>query len=69
MVVRDLHVEGRARVAEILASEDGALLTDEQRGGVSVAADVVGADGQIGDLEILGAVHIQALVEHTVLDN
>lgn len=30
VVVRDPHLEGAARVAEILSGEDGALLTDQQ---------------------------------------
>lgn len=32
-----------------------------------VAADVVRADGQIGNLEMLDAVHVKALVQDTVL--
>lgn len=41
MVIGNLHVERGARVAQVLGGENGALLADEQRGGVRVAADVV----------------------------
>ena len=69
MVVRDLHVESGARVAQVFAHEDSALLADEKSGRVGIAADVIRADGQIGDLEVLGTVDVEALVEHTVLDD
>ena len=35
----------------------------------SVAADIVGADRQIGHLQILDAVDVESLVQDTVLDN
>lgn len=69
MVFGHTHLQGTAAVAQVLGGEDGALLADEQGGGVGVAADVVGADGQVGDLEALDAVHVEALVEDTVLDD
>lgn len=69
MVFWHTHLQGAAAVAQVLGGEDGALLADEQSGGVGVAADVVGADGQVGDLEALDAVHVEALVEDTVLDD
>lgn len=69
MVVGDLHVEGAAAVTQVLSRKHGALLADEERSRVRVATDVVGADGQVGDLKALNAVDIQALVEHTVLDD
>lgn len=69
MVFRHTHVESATSVAQVLGGQDGALLADEQRGAVGVAADVVGADGQVGDLEVLDAVHVEALVENTVLDD
>ena len=69
MVLRNLHVQSAATVSQVFGRQHGALLTDEQCSAVGVAADVVGADGQIGDLQALDAVHVQALVEHTVLDD
>jgi hypothetical protein len=41
MVGGYLHVERRARVPEIFGGEHSALLTDQERGRVGVAADVV----------------------------
>jgi hypothetical protein len=41
VVCRNLHVKCRARVAQILCGEHSALLPNEQRGRVRVAADVV----------------------------
>jgi hypothetical protein len=35
----------------------------------SVAPDIVRADRQISNLEILDAVDIEALIEHTMLDD
>ena len=69
MVVRNLHVESRAGVAQVLTGQHSALLADQQRSGIRVAADVVGADGKIGNLEALDAVDVEALVEHAVLDD
>jgi hypothetical protein len=65
----DLHVESAAAVAQVLTRKHGALLSNEERSRVCVATDVVGADGQVGDLEALDAVDIQALVKNTVLDD
>lgn len=36
---------------------------------IGVAADVVGTDGQVRDLETLDAMDVEALIEHTVLDD
>lgn len=69
MVLRHPHIERAAAVPEILGREHGALFADQQRGAVRVAADVVRADGQVGDLKVLDAVHVQALVQHAVLDD
>lgn len=69
MVLRHLHVKSGATVSKILARKHSALLANEERSAVSVAADVVGADGQISNLEALDAVDVEALVEHTVLDD
>lgn len=63
------HVESVARVAEILSHEHGGLLANEEGGRVGVAADVVRADGEVGDLETLDAVDVESLVEHAVLDD
>lgn len=69
VVVGHPHLQGSARVAKILGDERGSLLANEQSGRVGVAADVVGTDGKIGDLEALDAVNVQALVQNTVLDD
>ena len=69
MILRNLHVERTTRVSKILARQDSALFANEQRGAVRVAADVVGADGQVSDLEALDAVDIKALIEDAVLDD
>lgn len=39
------------------------------RGRTSVASNIIRTDGQVGDLEVLDAVHIEALIEDTVLDD
>ena len=69
VVDRHLHIQGAARIAQILRGQHGALLADQQRGGVGVAADVVRADTQVRDLQALDAVHVEALVQHAVLDD
>lgn len=69
MVIRHLHVESATTVAQVLSSEHSALLANEECSRVRVAADVVGADGEIGDLEALDAVDIEALIQDTVLDD
>lgn len=35
----------------------------------SVAADIIGADGQVGYLEVLDTMDIETLVQDTVLDD
>jgi hypothetical protein len=69
VVLRDSHVQSAATISQVFGGQHGALLTNQQRSAVGVAADVVGADGQIGDLQALDTVHVEALVEHTVLDD
>lgn len=69
VVVRDLHVESAATVTQVLGRQHGALLTDEQCSAVGIAANIVGADGQISDLQTLDTVHVETLVKHTVLDD
>lgn len=69
MIVRHLHIQRRARVPEILTRQDGTLLANQQGGAVRVAADIVGADGKVGNLEALDAVDVEALVEDAVLDD
>jgi len=51
LVVRDAHVKSLTRVAQVLGRQDAALLSDQQGSAVRVTADVVGADGKVGDLE------------------
>lgn len=41
VVLGHLHVEGGARVAQVLAGEDGTLLSDEEGGGICVACVVM----------------------------
>lgn len=69
MILGHLHLQRLPGIAKVLGNQHGALLTDQQRGGEGVAADVVGADGQVGDLEALDAVHVEARVEDAVLDD
>jgi hypothetical protein len=69
VVFRNLHVESTATVSQVFGGQHRALLTNQQRSAVGVAADVVRADGQIRDLQALDAVDVEALVEHTVLDD
>lgn len=69
VVVGHLHVQRAAAVSKVFGNEHGALLADEQRGRVGVASDVVGADGQVGDLKALDAVNIQSFVQHAVFDD
>jgi len=69
VVVGNLHLQTLTTIPQILGNENGALLTDEEGGRVRVAADVVGADAQIRDLEALDAVDVEPLVEDAVLDD
>jgi hypothetical protein len=69
LVRRNLHIKRLARVAKILSNEHSTLLADEKSSGIGVAADVVGADGQISHLEALDAMYIETFVEHAVLDD
>jgi hypothetical protein len=69
MVVWNLHVQRLARVSKILARQHGALLANQQGGTVRVAANVIGTDGQVSNLEALDAVDVEALVENTVFDD
>lgn len=69
MIVGNLHLQCSTRVSEVFRNQHGSLLANEQSSRVCVAANVVGADGQIGNLEALDAVDVEALVENTVLDN
>ncbi|CAG1983730.1 unnamed protein product [Fusarium graminearum] len=58
-----------ARVSEVLSNKHSTLLTNEQSSRVRVAAHVVGADGQISNLESFDAVDVESLVEDTVLND
>jgi hypothetical protein len=69
MVVWNLHVQRLARVSKILARQHSALLANQQGGTVRVAANVIGTDGQVSNLEALDAVDVEALVENTVFDD
>ena len=52
LVVRNLHVKRAAAVAHVLGGQDGALLADEKGCAVGVASHVVGADRQVGNLQL-----------------
>lgn len=69
LVIRNSHIQRTSTISEILGSQDSALLTNQERSRVRVAADIVGTDGQVGDLEVRGAVHVQAFVDDTVFDD
>lgn len=59
----------KGRLAKIFRSENSALLTDQQSSAVSVAADIVRADGEISDLQAFDAVDIQTLVDDAMLND
>lgn len=69
LVIRNSHIQRTSTISEILGSQDSALLTNQERSRVRVAADIVGTDGQVGDLEVRGAVHVQAFVDDTMFDD
>jgi hypothetical protein len=80
-----LHLKILATISQVLSNKHSALFTDQQGSRIyhiskglqisekgtltSVAADVVRADREIGNLEVLHAVDVEALVEHTMLDD
>ena len=66
---RNLHLEGIPTIPQILRHQHGGLLTDQQGGAISVAADVVGADGEVGAFEVRDAVDVEAVVQDAVLDD
>jgi hypothetical protein len=69
MILRHLHIQSRTTISKILTCQHGALLANQQRSAVRVAAHVVGTDGQVSDLEALNAVDVEAFVQDTVLDD
>ena len=69
MVLRNAHVQSAAAVAQVFGSEHGTLLANQECSTIGVTSDIVRADGQIGDLQALDAVHVEALVQNTVLDD
>jgi hypothetical protein len=69
MIIRYLHIEGRSLIPQIFGRQYSAFLPDEQRGGVSVASDIVRTNTQISDLEALYAVNVEAFVEDAVFDD
>lgn len=66
---RHLHLQRVATVPEVLRDQHSRLLANQQRRAVSVAADVVGADGQVGAFEAFDAVHVEAFVQDAVFDD
>jgi hypothetical protein len=69
MVLWHLHIQSRTTVSKILTRQHGALLANQQRSAVRVAANIVGTDGQVSDLETLDAVDVEALIQDAVLDD
>jgi hypothetical protein len=69
IIIRHLHIERTSTVPQILTRQHRTLLTNKQCSAVRVAAHIIRTDRQISYLEALDAMHIQALVEHAVLDD
>ena len=65
---RNLHLERMATIPQILRHQHGRLLTDKQRGAISVAADIIRTDGEVCAFEVLDAVDVEAGVEDAVVD-
>src|SRR6266702_1349978 len=53
--------------AELLCDDRGCLLSDDERGPVSVRADISRRDGQVGNFEPAHAVHVQLRVDDAAL--
>ena len=53
--------------AQLLRDDHGRLLSDDQRGRVSVRSDIGRADGQICNFESLDAIHIEARIDNAAL--
>ena len=66
---RHLHLERVPTVPEILGDEHGGLFANQQGRAVRVAADVVGADGQVGAFEPAHPVHVEPRVQDAVFDD
>lgn len=69
MILRHFHIEIRTGVSNVLGSEDGAFLADQQGRTERIAANIVRANGQVAYFEALDTVDVQALVYHSVLDD
>ena len=59
---RHLHLQSVSTVPEVLGDKHGGFFANQQSRTVSVAADVVGTDGQVGAFETFDAVHVEARV-------
>ena len=59
----------RRAVESVIVSHKCSLRWRKGRCRTGVASDVVGADRKIGNLEVLDAMDVQALVQDTVLDD
>ena len=66
---RDLHLQRVSTVPEVLRDKHSSLLANKQCRAVSIAPDVVRADGQVGAFETLDAVDVEAFVQDTVFDD
>lgn len=66
---RHLHLQRVSTIPKVLSDNHGGFLANQQSRAVSVAADVVRADGQVGAFEALDAVHVQARIEDAVFDD
>lgn len=69
MIVGHLHVKCRARVTQVFGNQHSTLLTNQQRSAIGVATHIIRTDGQIGNLQALDTVDVEAFVQDTVLDD
>lgn len=66
---RHLHLQRITTIPQILGYKHSRLLANQERRAISVAADIIRADGQVSDFEALDAMDVEARVEDTVLDD
>ena len=66
---RNLHIQRTATVPQIFCHQHRRLFANHECGAVGVAADVIGTDTQVGALEPLNAVYVEALVEDAMFDD
>ena len=66
---RNLHLKRITTIPQILRNKHSRFLPNEQGSAISITADVVGTDGQIGAFEAFDAVDVEAFVEDAVFDD